>query len=222
MRTLNAMLTVLVAGLLVMNAPSWGSADTIDDQILETRVHLDELLRKYPDNHPDVIAARARLAELEAAADQSRPPPPTSPPESLVHDPKILYTAWTILLVRVVGWSSSRDFATLNAPSTTLLVLKSWEGPFSAGDVLHTPEGAVLCNGRREDCDSYDFHKGKEFVIMSRTWTDGTRMPRLHRNEVWAAAESQALMAALDQAVKADRKSKDPARGSPEKPSGGP
>ena len=39
--------------------------DTLS-RIAQTRAHLDELLLKYTDNHPDVIEARKNLAELEA------------------------------------------------------------------------------------------------------------------------------------------------------------
>lgn len=39
--------------------------DTVS-RIAQARAHLDELLQKYTDNHPDVIEARKNLAELEA------------------------------------------------------------------------------------------------------------------------------------------------------------
>jgi polysaccharide chain length determinant protein (PEP-CTERM system associated) len=39
--------------------------DTLS-RIAQTRAHLDELLLKYTDNHPDVIETRKNLAELEA------------------------------------------------------------------------------------------------------------------------------------------------------------
>jgi polysaccharide chain length determinant protein (PEP-CTERM system associated) len=41
-----------------------GGGDTLS-RIAETQAHLDELLLKYTDKHPDVIAARATLAELK-------------------------------------------------------------------------------------------------------------------------------------------------------------
>lgn len=41
------------------------AVDTLS-RIAQTRAHLDELLLKYTDNHPDVIEARKNLAELEA------------------------------------------------------------------------------------------------------------------------------------------------------------
>lgn len=41
-----------------------GGVDTLS-RIAQTRAHLDELLLKYTDNHPDVIETRKNLAELE-------------------------------------------------------------------------------------------------------------------------------------------------------------
>lgn len=41
------------------------AVDTLS-RIAQTRAHLDELLLKYTDNHPDVIETRKNLAELEA------------------------------------------------------------------------------------------------------------------------------------------------------------
>jgi polysaccharide chain length determinant protein (PEP-CTERM system associated) len=41
------------------------AVDTLS-RIAQTRAHLDELLQKYTDNHPDVIETRKNLAELEA------------------------------------------------------------------------------------------------------------------------------------------------------------
>lgn len=97
----------------------------------------------------------------------------------------------TIILVRVVELDPE-DPAT-----PTLLVLKSWRGPFPAGRVLHI-EPADACEG---NCDSYGFQAvGDELLIFS----GGTKEPMLTPLQDWVfpAAESQALMGALDQAVK--------------------
>jgi hypothetical protein len=144
---------------------------------------------------------------------ENRPvPPPVSlgpPPISLVHDPRILEQAKTIILVRVAELAEIHPYPSwpdVTETSATLLVLKSWKGPFSAGRVLHTKE-ALTCNGRVDYCESYRFQfrdKDKEFVIMD--FDDVTKVNRTNvlfvpRAWAWPAAQSQALMAALDQAV---------------------
>jgi len=99
-----------------------------------------------------------------------------------------------------------------------MLVLKSWRGPFSAGDVLDTPRGYVWCippgratarraSGAVRDCLWYNFKpgdQGKEFLIVNTSGStppDGTLFVRLY--STWPAEKSQALIAALDQAVAA-------------------
>jgi hypothetical protein len=144
---------------------------------------------------------------------ENRPvPPPVSlgpPPISLVHDPWILGRANTIILVRVVALAEVHPYPwrpDLTDTDATLLVRKSWKGPFSAGRVLHTVTGVVLCASPVNDCEPYGFQfadKNKEFLIMAGADTerDRTNVLFVRRDWVWPAAESQALMAALEQAV---------------------
>jgi hypothetical protein len=130
-----------------------------------------------------------------------------APPEQLIQDPRILDSpdARTIILVRV-GELERPEYAGLS-PYATMFVLKSWNGPFSAGDVLHTPKGFVACGSKRDDCRLYNFQlgdRGKEFLIMSLGGQKRPEEPDLifvRRKWVWPAAKSRALMAALDQAV---------------------
>jgi hypothetical protein len=159
---------------------------------------------------------------LSACSREPSPPPPfklVAPSiDSLVHNPLLLATAGTIILVRVVEVTPWRS-ESLHGQTATLLVLKSWQGPFSAGDVLHTQgyPGFVLCNGHVDECGTYDFQpgeKGQEFIIMhvglhnnpdgSGSNADdrwGTTFITAPPMWVWPAAKSQALIAALDQAV---------------------
>jgi polysaccharide chain length determinant protein (PEP-CTERM system associated) len=58
------LLTTPAGGGLVPSAPAGGSSD-IATRIRETRTKLDELLLRFTDKHPDVIALRANLAELQ-------------------------------------------------------------------------------------------------------------------------------------------------------------
>jgi polysaccharide chain length determinant protein (PEP-CTERM system associated) len=57
---------VAATAAIAPNAPTGGAVgmDTVS-RIAQTRAHLDELLLKYTDKHPDVIETRKNLAELE-------------------------------------------------------------------------------------------------------------------------------------------------------------
>ena len=154
------------------------------------------------------------------------PPQPTSaiqldpccdaPPEQLIHDPRILERALTIILVRVIGFEMLDPERNSVPAHATMLVIRSWKGPFSAGDVLQTPRGflgvtyngAVLANGElvedpMDRMDPYPFQsgdQGKYFLIM-----DNRGFPPdiwVGRYSAWPAEKSQALMAALDQATR--------------------
>jgi hypothetical protein len=158
---------------------------------------------------PEVPAPPERTFTLQL------PPCCGAPPESLVHDPRILEQprTSTIILVRVVKLEtvypvSAPPYAIGDGTTqATMLVLKSWRGPFSAGDVLHTPKGPFLAvNGNPVDYLSYPFQvgdQGKEFLIITNGGpnpSDGTEI-MVRRYWAWPAAKSRALMAALDQAV---------------------
>ena len=136
-----------------------------------------------------------------------------APPERLIHDPRILESpeARTIILVRLVS-VEMLDRARNDIPErATMLVLKSWKGPYSAGRVLHTPKGFMAHIGKPGDFRYYHFQladQGKEFLIMSlggissSDGSDTSDLITVRRSWVWPAAKSQALMAALDQAVR--------------------
>jgi len=84
--------------------------------------------------------------------------------------------------------------------------------PFSAGRVLHV-EPSPVCNGPIGSCAPYLFQRGDdELLIFTGSGTDiGTedRITTAH-DWVWPAAESQALMHALDRAVKEEMQLQDP------------
>ncbi len=101
----------------------------------------------------------------------------------------------TIILVRVVGL----------LPETTLLVLKSWRGPFSAGRVLHAHAVAIIE-------PQYLFQAGdkdKELLILTGVFSNPDEAQDHIANPmasgVWPAAEAQPLMVALDEAVRRDQ-----------------
>jgi hypothetical protein len=125
-----------------------------------------------------------------------------APPELLIHDPRVLEQPRTVILVRVIGFEMLNSDENSIPAHATMLVLKSWKGPFSAGDVLHTPKGFIAITGNPEDFISYPFQagdQGKEFLIMDNGWPRPDILVR--RYSAWPAEKSQALMAALDQAV---------------------
>jgi len=120
----------------------------------------------------------------------------TPPPDEVVRSD---VGTRTIILVQVVELTSpvfSPDaFAHNRAIRGKVLVLKSWWGPFSKGRVLRVAQAITI--GCSASCASYPLHAGDELLmfIYNTPWILATR-----RN-VWRAAESQAAMAELDQAV---------------------
>jgi len=131
-------------------------------------------------------AATALLATLLLASRASATPPP----DSLIHAP--LEKARVIILVRVVESRPRSSFARVQ-------VLKSWRGPFPAGRVLRV-EPPAACAGA--GCVPYRFQAADtELVIFLFDATDRTTIVAW-RDWTWPAAESQALIAALDQAGK--------------------
>ncbi len=103
-----------------------------------------------------------------------------------------------IILVRVVG----------TVRETTLLVLKSWRGPFSAGRVLHAHPVPIIE-------PQYFFQTGdkdKELLILADPGVSSSdadaglnRIVNPPPSGVWPAAEAQPLMEALDEAVRGDQ-----------------
>jgi hypothetical protein len=130
-----------------------------------------------------------------------------------------------IILVRVIGFEMLDPEQNSIPAHATMLVIKSWKGPFCAGDVLQTFKGFISINGIPEDFISYPFQpgdQGKYFLIMDNGGphapdkgpscageqflimdNGGPPPPELfvRRNSAWPAEKSQALIAALDQAV---------------------
>jgi polysaccharide chain length determinant protein (PEP-CTERM system associated) len=58
----------VVTTAAAINVPGGAGGVAVDtlSRIAQTRAHLDDLLQRYTDNHPDVIETRKNLAELEA------------------------------------------------------------------------------------------------------------------------------------------------------------
>jgi hypothetical protein len=83
------------------------------------------------------VALVVILTACSDAPSDTAPPPYglAAPPDRLIHDPRILERAQTIILVRVVWLNLECLFK-----CTAMRVVKAWKGPFSAGDVLHTPK----------------------------------------------------------------------------------
>jgi len=119
------------------------------------------------------------------------------PPDWIMNQPagRTLEQPQAIILVSVVESNPS-------SPRATVQVVKSWKGPYSAGQTLHTEEPG-LCSGPLSSCTPYQFQADdKELLIF----VYDARYPDkilAAVQWVWSAAESptQVLMAALDQAV---------------------
>jgi hypothetical protein len=124
----------------------------------------------------------------------------------------MLELAQSIILVRVVAsFPDARFPPELNSPTVfapvigKVLVLKSWWGPFSTGRVLYVV-APVICAGTLESCTAYPLHTGDELLIF----TGSTEPIMATQAWVWPAAESQALMAAVELAVKEQHELEDP------------
>ena len=125
-----------------------------------------------------------------------------APPELLIHDPRVLERQSTIILVRVIGFEMLDPERNSVPAHATMLVIRSWKGPFSAGDVLQTPRGYFNYSGALDDMVAYPFQSGDQgnyFLIMPMQIED--QYIWVYRHSAWPAEKSQALMAALDQAV---------------------
>jgi hypothetical protein len=114
---------------------------------------------------------------------------------------RLRYEGWqTVILVHVVESSfppvidSVDDDSILDA-SATVLVLKSWKGPFAAGRVLHVaPLGG--CAG--SSCVSYPLQAGDDLLIFDQRTEDPIHAVQPF---VLRAEDSKAAMATLDQLV---------------------
>jgi hypothetical protein len=161
----------------------------------------------HQDSHQDSVIHHA-LETLLGISSPPRPPVHVEYQDTVTRDDDPPSQAWwltygsfkggNIILARVVestfpDWTFFRP--ELPPVLGKVLVLKSWIGAFSAGQVLHV--AAVLsCNGRIDDCGSYPLRVGDELLIM----TQDTKDPILATvNRTWPAAKSQALMRVLDQ-----------------------
>jgi hypothetical protein len=146
------------------------------------------------------------------------PPCCDAPPEQLIHNPRILERALAIILVRGIGFEMLDPQENSIPAHATMLVIRSWKGPFSAGDVLQTPKGflattynGIVIDGAPIDTDPMDHmvpypfqsgDQGKYFLIMdNRGFPPPDRWVWVGRYAAWPAEKSRALMAALDQAV---------------------
>lgn len=109
-----------------------------------------------------------------------------------------------IILARVVGSGEVLGLGEAHSmPETTLLVLKSWQGPFSAGHVLHAQESRIATA-------QYGFHADDgELLIFAHIFSHPGEPPsdqigNPHPSRVWRAEEAQPLMEALDEAARWD------------------
>jgi hypothetical protein len=135
----------------------------------------------------------------------STPPRPPRPPPAFQ-----LAQGQAIILVRVVQSTFPNATQPPDSPNGRsilgkVVVLKSLWGPFSAGRELYV--GAVfVCNGPPGCCGSYPLKAGDELVIFTNDHEP------IHAGvcTTWPAAESQALIAAVDQAVKEQLELEDP------------
>ena len=143
------------------------------------------------------------------------PAPPEGPPEGLIREARILDLrspiSHTAILVQVLEVERQERPTPpyLERPTppyqempthtyATMRVLKSWKGPVNAGAVLHTAKGDFFFGCQPWDFQSED--RGKEFLIMNPR-VDMSGEVFVPIEGVWPAEKSQALMAALDQAV---------------------
>lgn len=116
-----------------------------------------------------------------------------------------LGAAQTVILVHVVESTFPPE---VHSPDVfahaTVLVLKSWKGPFSTGRELQVaPPGG--CAG--STCLPYPLQAGDDLLIF----TQATAEPIFAmQGFVWRAVESQAAITALDQAVKEQLELQDP------------
>jgi len=140
--------------------------------------------------------ASVLLAALLTASRASAAPPP----DQVMQDPmRFLQEAEGIILVRVV---ESKPGETPEHTTATLQVIKEWKGPYAAGRILHVHFETPLVVSCAGPCKSpYVFQPDdKELLIRLSSGTDQDPIA-VWQGWVWSAAESKALMEALDQAV---------------------
>jgi hypothetical protein len=115
--------------------------------------------------------------------------------------------AQTVILVRVIEstFPAVADPAhDLSFHHASVLVLRSWKGPFSVDLLLHIMSPGV-CFGF--SCQPYPVQAGDEVLIF----TQGTRDPiGALQGSVFRAAESKSMMDILDQTVKEQQQLHDP------------
>lgn len=112
----------------------------------------------------------------------------------------------TVILVHVIESTFHRGDSPLSSSSmdarAKVSVLRSWKGPFSRGNLVHVVPD-VICTG---SCGApFAIQKGEEVLIF----TNSTEDP-VAQGLVLRAAEAQAAMTTLDQAVKEQQELEDP------------
>jgi hypothetical protein len=112
----------------------------------------------------------------------------------------------TVILVRVVASTFHPGDSALSSSSiderAKVSVLKSWKGPFSAGNVVHVAPN-IVCTG---SCGSpFDLQNGEEVLIFTNSTEDPIALGAIRRG-----TEAQAAIATLDQAVREQRELEDP------------
>ena len=143
-------------------------------------------------------AVSALLATLLLASGVASATPPPDHRQLLLQDPmRFLEHAQVITLVHVV---ESKPGATPEHTSATLQVIKSWKGPYSAGRILHVEEPTIVsCHA--DDCEFYVFQPADKALLIVGFDARDRDPIAAWQSWTWPAAESQALMDALDQAV---------------------
>ena len=116
-------------------------------------------------------------------------------------------TSQSVILVRVVESTFSAVAGGADDPpfpTASALVLRSWKGPFSAGQLVHLVP-PYFCAG--SNCQPYPVQAGDEVLIFSQQARDPITVMQVN---VFRAAESKSMMEVLDQTVRELQQLQDP------------